>query len=212
MNDRKDPEYKDERKALARLCRRVYKKGFVAAYDGNLSLRLPGGSILITPSHRCKGEVRAADLLEITPSGELISPEGRISTESRIHLLAYEKRKDVNAVVHCHPVFATAFASCGLDMKEPVFPEVLLTLGQIPLCRYGTPSTDELPASMLEHIHTSDVMLLENHGAVALGHSLEDAYYKMEKLEHAAHTLFIARMLGGPNRLPQTAVEKLKGL
>ena len=97
-------------------------------------------------------DVKESYIMEINFAGEIINVKGKISTEYKIHLYAYAKRPEVNAVVHCHPAYATAFAAAGRGLTEPVFPEVILTLGRVPLCKYSTPSTDELPLSMEPYI------------------------------------------------------------
>ncbi|GBD90096.1 methylthioribulose-1-phosphate dehydratase [bacterium BMS3Abin04] len=191
------------------ICRKVYDKGFVSATDGNVSLRLDSGRILITPSAKNKGELEERDLLVIDYKGNLLEGKGKVTTEAKVHLLAYNKRKEINAVVHGHPIYSTAFATAGKDLTKPVFPEVILTIGEVPLCKYGTPSTDELTKSMEPYINYVWALLLQNHGAVTFGSSLKDAYYKMEKLEHTAKTLFIANMLGGVTYLSDGNVNKL---
>lgn len=198
-----------DRNAIVEICHRVYENGFVSAYDGNISVITENKSILITRSGVCKGDVKESDIMEINFTGEIINGKGKISTEYKIHLYAYAKRPEVKAVVHCHPTFATAFAAAGKGLTEPVFPEVLLTLGKVPLCKYSTPSTDELPLSMEPYIDYAWALLFQNHGAVTFGKTLRDAYYKMEKLEHAAKTLFITRLLGGENELPPEKVKEL---
>lgn len=197
------------KKNLLDICHRVYEKGFVSAYDGNLSVRLNSKRILITPSGKCKGELTIDDFLEIDYNGKLLKGKGRVSTEVKIHLLAYSKRADINSVIHCHPVYATAFASSGQSLTKPVLPEVILTMGRVPLCKYGTPSTDEVPLSMLPYIDYAWALLLENHGAVTFGHDIISAYYRMEKLEHAAHTLTICKLLGGEKSIPVNKLRKL---
>ncbi len=199
-------------KELVEICHRVYEKGFVAAYDGNLSVKISEDRFLITRSGVCKGEITEDDILEIDSSGKLLNGKGKVSTEAKIHLFAYLNRDDVKAVVHCHPVYATAFAAYGEGFTKDIFPEVILTMGKIPLCEYGTPSTEELPESMKPHIKGSWALLLKNHGAVSFGKNLKDAYYKMEKLEHSAKTLFIARMLGGEKEIPENKVNELLGI
>lgn len=194
---------------LVNYCHKVYAKEFVSAYDGNLSVRTPSGSILITRSAVCKGEVTVEDILEIDLNGKIINGKGKVTTEAKIHLLAYRERPEVNAVVHTHPPYATAFAALGEKLDRPVFPEVILSLGKIPLCKYATPSTEELPDSMKPYIKHAWAMLLENHGSVTFGKSIDDAYYKTEKLEHAAKTLFIARCMGREKSLPLTKLREL---
>jgi L-fuculose-phosphate aldolase len=198
-----------DRSTIVEICRRVYDKGFVSAYDGNISVLTENKSILITRSGVCKGDVKESDIIEINFAGEIINGKGKISTEYKIHLYAYSRRPEVNAVVHCHPTYATAFASSGEGLTKPVFPEVILTLGKVPLCKYATPSTDDLPLSMGPYIDYAWAFLFENHGAVTLGKTLRDAYYKMEKLEHAAKTLFVSKLLGGANELPSEKVREL---
>jgi L-fuculose-phosphate aldolase len=198
-----------DRNAIVEICHRVYEKGFVSAYDGNISAITEHRSILITRSGVSKGDVKESDIMEINFAGDIINGTGKISTEYKIHLYAYAKRPEVNAVVHCHPTYATAFAASGQGLTKPVFPEVVLTLGKVPLCKYATPSTDALPLSMEPYIDYAWAFLLQNHGAVTLGKTLRDAYFKMEKLEHAAKTLFVSRLLGGESELSPERIKDL---
>ncbi len=198
-----------QREELIAYCHKVYEKNFVSAYDGNLSVRTSNGTVLITRSAVCKGEVTAADILEINMSGEIVNGSGKISTENKLHLFLYQNRNDVKAIIHAHPVYATAFASARESLDRAVFPEVILTLGRIPLCKYATPSTDELPESLKNHLGYANVFLLENHGAVSVGVNIKQSYYRMEKLEHTAKTMFIANKLGGVKELPKYKLDVL---
>lgn len=189
------------KKKLVEICHKVYEKGFVAAYDGNISCRTEDNTFLITRSGICKGDVTEKDIIEIDAHGKILKGKYKISTEHKIHLYAYKIRKEINAVVHCHPVYATAMALLGKGLNEHYLPEVMLTLGKIPLCKYATPSTNDVPESMEPYIHYSAAMLLENHGAVTLGKTLDDAYYKMEKLEHYSKILLLAKLSDTPRRL-----------
>jgi L-fuculose-phosphate aldolase len=197
------------RKELVDICHRVYKKEYVSAYDGNLSIRNNDGTILITPSGKCKGELEEDDLQIIDMRGNLIEGSGKVSTEAKLHLLAYNNRSEINSVVHCHPVYATAFATAGEGFTRAVFPEVALALGKVPLCKYATPSTDALAESMMPYIEYSWALLLENHGVVTLGKNIKGAYFRMEKLEHAAKTLFIERQLGREKTIPLLKLKEL---
>ena len=194
---------------LVGVCRKVYEKNFVSAYDGNISVRNSPDTFLITRSGVCKGEVTADDILEINADGKTINGNGKISTESKLHLYAYSKRPEVTAVVHCHPIYSSAFAVFGEGLIKHILPEVVLTLGKIPLCEYATPSTDELSKTLEPHINYSWAFLLRNHGAVTLGKNLKDAYYKMEKLEHTSRIVFLARLLGGEKELNIEKVQEL---
>ncbi len=197
------------RNELVETCHKVYSKGYVSAYDGNLSARIDHEKILITPSGKCKGEIEDSDLLVIDYKGNLIEGFGKISTEAKLHLLFYNKRKDINAVIHCHPVYSTAFATTGEGFTRGVFPEVVLALGKVPLCKYATPSTEELPNSILPYLDYSWAFLLENHGAATIGKTVKGAYFRMEKMEHSAKTLFVARILGREKTIPLLKLKEL---
>ena len=197
------------KKELVKFCHKVYENKFVAATDGNLSLRLPDGNILITPSGKNKGDVAIEDLIIISESGEKVNGIGKPSSENKIHLLIYHNRPDINAVVHCHPVYASVLSITKNLFELPVLPEVILTLGKVPLCEYGTPSTEELPSSMKPYVKKSNAFLLKNHGAVTTGKNIEEAYFRMEKLEHAAQILFTAFGGGKINTLTGSELEKL---
>ncbi len=194
---------------IVAVCRDLYQKGFVTATDGNVSARLPNGNILTTPTSVNKGRVREFDLVEVTPDGEPVKAGQVPSMELGMHLLVYRERPDVHAVVHAHPTYATGFATARIPLDQPLFPEVIFGLGAIPLAEFATPSTSEVSASIAPFVKTSSAILLMNHGVVTYGHDLDDAYFKMEKVEHAAHIIFVARMLGGEKPLTAEQVQKL---
>ena len=194
------------------VCHRLYARGMVAATDGNVSVRLPGGNILTTRSAINKGMVQEVDLIEVTPTGEHVRGSGKPSTEMSMHLFIYRERPDIHAVVHAHPIYATAFAAARLALDSCVFPEVIVGLGAIPLAEYATPSTQEVSTSLQPFVRTADAILLANHGVVAYGPDIYDAYFKMEKTEHAAHITYVATMLGGPRGLSQADIEKLRAI
>jgi len=197
------------KKKLVEICHKVYEKGFVAAYDGNISERTTNGTVLITRSGICKGDVTEKDIVEIDLNGKVLSGKSKISTEHKIHLYAYKKRSEVNAVVHCHPVYSTVFALLGEGLIDHYLPEVFLTIGKVPLCKYATPSTDKVPESLEPHINYTWAILLQNHGALTLGKTLDDAYYKMEKLEHAAKIIYLSKLLGKPRKLSKQNIDAI---
>jgi len=194
---------------IVRVSHIIYQNKFVSAYDGNISAISETGNLYITRSAICKGELTTDDILEIDFNGNLISGTGKISTENKLHRFVYSKRKDVKAVVHCHPIYSTAFSLVD-ESIDNYFPEVFLSIGKVPICKYATPSTDEVTESIKDYLETSNALILQNHGAVTFGNSVIDAYYKMEKLEHAAKTIFIARQLGIPRKLTEQDIQKLK--
>jgi L-fuculose-phosphate aldolase len=195
---------------LVNVCHRVYDKGFVSATDGNISARLENGNILATPTAINKGMVSPDDLVIVDPSGKLVSGLKRPSTELQMHLFIYRERQDVQAVVHAHPPHATGFATARIPLTECLFPEVIVGLGAVPLANYATPSTSEVVESIAPFVPRADAILLANHGVVTCGADPLDAYFKMEKVEHAAHITLVARLLGGEKVLSESDIEKLR--
>jgi L-fuculose-phosphate aldolase len=196
--------------AIVRVCRRLYERGLIAGPDGNVSVRLGDGTILVTPSGMSKIDVTAGDLIVVDGAGRVLDGDGRASSELRMHLRLYARRPDVHAVVHAHPPTATAFAVVGEGFMAPVLPEVILQMGTVPLVRYATPGTDALPDNFEPFIAAHDAFLLANHGATTVGATLEAAHQRMESLEHAAKILFTARLLGRVNELSAADVEALR--
>jgi L-fuculose-phosphate aldolase len=191
------------------ICHKLYEKGFVTATDGNVSARLSCGNILVTPSALNKGEVSESDLVEVKPDGTLVTLSRKASTELDMHLFIYDRRPDIHAVVHAHPPHATGFATAQVPLTACLFPEVIVGLGAIPLAPYATPSTKEVAESLAPFVKSADAILLANHGVVTYGSDVTEAYYRMEKVEHAAHITFVARVLGGEKPLSSNDIEKL---
>ncbi|MBD3367861.1 MAG: class II aldolase/adducin family protein [Candidatus Eisenbacteria bacterium] len=192
--------------------RRLWLRGYVASNDGNISVRLDDGSILVTPTGVSKGFLRSEDLVVVSRSGERIRGPRVPTSELGVHLAAYAASPRIMAVVHAHPPAATAFAAAGVELDHDILPEVVVTLGRVPTAPYGTPSTSELEAAVAPFLAEHAAVLLENHGALTVGPDLETAYFRMETVEHAADVAIRARTLGGPRRLPGAAVEKLSEL
>ncbi|NIR50715.1 class II aldolase/adducin family protein [candidate division KSB1 bacterium] len=199
------------RQALVEAGRRMYNRGYVAANDGNISVRLDNERILTTPTGVSKGFMSADSMVVVDLRGKSLS-SGKPSTELPMHLYVYTQRSDVHAVVHAHPPHATGFATAGLALDKCVLAEVIVTIGTIPLAEYGTPSTGELPQTLAPYIHSCEAFLMANHGVVTVGKDLMDAYFKMERVEHYAKIIFIARALGGERVLSKEQVEKLYDL
>src|ERR671910_545683 len=192
--------------------RRMYARGYTASNDGNISVRLDGGRLLMTPSGVCKGFM-AAEMMCVTDlDGRKLAGSRDPSSEMQMHLEVYRRRPDVQAVVHAHPPLATGFAVAGIPLDRAVLAEVITTLGSVPIAQYGTPSTQELPDAVRQYIKAHDGLLLANHGALTVGHELFAAYYKMETIEHFAKISLVARMLGGERLLSQDEVLRLQSL
>lgn len=190
----------------SKLC---YTNGYVKATDGNLSARTKKNYIISTASEINKGKLKAADIVKSDLKGKKLEGRKKLSTELKLHLYIYSKRKDVNAVVHTHPIFASAFACAGIALDKPVLPEVYLKFGKIPLAKYATPSTDEVPASIEKFVMEHNAILLANHGLVTYAATIEEAYNLTEKAEQFAQILYHARMLGGEKVLTKLQLKKL---
>lgn len=199
---------------MVRVCHRLHDRGLIAGPDGNVSVRLADDAILITPSGMSKVDVTAEDLVVIDRRGEVVTGDGRPSSELRMHLRIYDRRDDVRAVVHAHPPVATGFAVAGESFMAPVLPEVILQMGGesggVPLVRYAPPGTDALAESFDEYLAAGHyAFLMANHGATTIGATLEVAHQRMESLEHAARILLTARSLGHVNTLTVADVQAL---
>lgn len=197
------------RELICELGRRLYARGLVAATDGNLSVRLEGGLYLVTPSGVCKGYMAPEDLVIADGKGQLVAGTGKVTSEFFTHLAAYEERPDIAAVVHAHPPMATAATLAGIDMQVPLLPELVAAVGGIPTCPYATPGTAEGADAVREAIRQADAVLLDRHGALTVGTSLLDAYYKMEKIEHGAAVTLAALVHGTPARLDADQIARV---
>jgi L-fuculose-phosphate aldolase len=190
------------------VCRRIYERGYVASNDGNVSARLPDGRVVITPTGRSKGFLREEDLIVIDMDGNVLEGQARPSSEYQMHTELYRARPDVHGITHAHPVTATGFAVAGIPLTATVLPEIIVTLGQIPIAEYGCPGTPELPAKILPLAEQHDAFLMENHGVLTLGPTVLDAYHRLEAVEHFAQISLVARLLGGERSLPAERVQE----
>jgi L-fuculose-phosphate aldolase len=199
---------KTARQEILKVCQLLYDRSYVVSSDGNVSIRLDDGRILATPTMTCKGRM-AEEMLAITDLDGKPLNDRRASSELAMHLLIYRERPDVKAVCHAHPPHGSAFAVAGLAIDQPVLSEVILTLGCVPLAEYGTPSTHELTDAMKPFVKNHNALLMANHGAVAYGGDVWQAFDRLETLEHTAKIVILSRMLGGSKSLPADAIEKL---
>jgi L-fuculose-phosphate aldolase len=197
------------RASLVEICRRLHGRDLIGAGEGNVSARLADGTLLVTPSGVNKGYLGPRDLVVVDAGGTVVRGRGRASTELRMHLAVYAARPDVAAVVHAHPITAVALTVAGLPPPNDLVPEAAVTLGEVALARFSTPGTDEVPASLAPLLPRHDVILLERHGALALGKSLDEAFDRMETLERVARVALVARLAGRCEPLPAAAVAKV---
>jgi len=187
----------------------LHQRGYVAAMDGNLSVRLDERQVLATPTAMSKGMLLASDLVTVDMEGRHLSGRHSASSEIGMHLLIYKLRPDVRAIVHAHPPTATGFAAAGLALSQPLVCEVVIGLGSIPLARYGTPGTPELSQTLEPLVSQYDAILMSNHGVVAYGDTLHHAYMKMETVEHFAQIALVTHLLGRQQPLGEEDLEKL---
>src|SRR5438045_1670092 len=196
------------RREIVRVGQLMYERSYVVSSDGNVSVRLDDGRVVATPTQTCKGRM-TEEMLALTDLDGMPLNDRRASSELAMHLLIYHERPEVRAVCHAHPPHGTAFAVAGLAIDQPILSEVILTLGCVPLASYGTPSTDELTHQMQPLVKHHNALLMANHGAVAYGSDLWQAWDRLETLEHTAKIAILSRMLGGSKNLPPGAIGKL---
>jgi L-fuculose-phosphate aldolase len=197
------------RQDLVRFGGMLHADGFVAATDGNLSVRLDSDRVMITPTGFGKGMMDSEDMVIIDFEGQVLEGHHNASSEAAMHLTIYHERPDVHAVVHAHPCTATAFACCGLALDQPICAEVVMALGSVPLAPYATTGTPELSESLKPYLKNHDAILLANHGVVTCAPTLREAYWKMEAVEHFAKVTFAARQIGEPRLLNDAQLQDL---
>ena len=199
-------QHRDE---IVRYGRMLHERFFVAATDGNLSVRLEDGTVLCSPTCMSKGMMDPDDMVVVDMSGRKLRGHRPPSSEIAMHLLIYRLRPDVHGIVHAHPPTATGYAAAGMSLTQPLVSEIVITLGSVPLAPYATPGTAELCDSLAQLIPNHDAILMANHGVVSYGEDLNIAYMKMETVEHFAKIALVAHQLGQQRMLSPAEVDKL---
>ena len=188
---------------------RLYDHGFVAANDGNISVKFNDNEFYCTPTGVSKGSLTPDMIIKIDAQGNKLEGELNPSSEIKMHLRVFRERPDVNAVVHAHPPVATAFTVAGIPLDRYILPEAVLTIGDVPTCAYGTPSTMEIPDSLMPYIQEHDAFMLKNHGALTVGNTLTRAFFTMEEVEFNAKIMKYAMELGRIEEIPADQMLKL---
>ena len=197
------------RAELAVYSRRLHARGWVANHDGNVTVRLGGGRYLATPTATSKAAVGAEDVLIVDEAGAKISGRGKPFSEIGLHLTVYRNRPEVNAVVHAHPPTATGFAAAGVELAQPIIAEAVVSLGVgVPTVPFGAPGASACNA-LQPFVAAHDAALLVGNGALTWGVDLEQAYLRMELVEHLAKIALVAQQLGGARPIPQAAIPAL---
>jgi L-fuculose-phosphate aldolase len=202
----------DEQKTKESICdigSRIYKNGFVAANDGNVTVKLSNDEFLTTPTGVSKGYLTPEMIVKVNARGEVISGDWKPSSEVKVHLRVYAERPDVGAVVHAHPPYATTFAVAHIPLDKYILPEAIIGLGAVPLVPYAKPSSTDLADGLIPYLKKYNAFLLENHGTVTLGPDLTTAYFKTETIECYARILYLSMTLGKTNELPRKDIDDL---
>ncbi len=201
------------KKEIISVCDLMYKKGLICATDGNVSVRYQKSEILITASGTHKGLLKEDDIILTDLEGNIISGRKKPSSEIKMHIEVYHRCQGVRAVIHAHPPFCTALSLTGEKFPTSFTPEVFITFGEtVPVARYATPSTREVPESIAPFLPEHKAIILAHHGSLTFGKTVWEAFYMLEKLENAAYVYFLAKQLGEPKPLSRTSLEALKQL
>src|SRR5438874_13140732 len=197
---------------ICEIGRRVYAKGFAAANDGNISIRLNDREILCSPTMMSKGFMKPEDLCKVDYEGKQLAGTRKRSSEILLHLAVYKNRPDVNAVVHCHPPHATAFAVAHEPIPKCVLPEVEVFLGEVPMAVYETPGTQKFADTIVPYVKDCNTIILVNHGTLTFGPDLEKAYFNTEIIDAYCNILILARQLGRVNYFDEQKGKELLDL
>jgi L-fuculose-phosphate aldolase len=204
------------RDAIILTGRILYHSGLMVSNDGNISVRLSNGNILITPSGVTKGRISAEDLLVIDLDGQIIkaaeNPNLKATSEQPMHIEIYRQRPDVRAVIHTHLIFANAMAISMGKIRMDVIPEAAIAFGEIPITEFALASSAQNATAIRGLIKNHDVVLIRNHGSLAVGKNLDEALIKTERLEHISKTLTFAELLGDVNALPADMLDAIQGI
>ena len=203
--------YRETREVMCDICHKMWQLGWVAANDGNLSVRVEDNRYLATPTGISKSFITPEKLIVIDGDGKVLEAKDayRPSSEIKMHLRCYRERDDVGAVLHAHPPTATGYAVAHVPLDRYTMIETVAAIGSIPVTPYGTPSTYEVPDAIAPYLQEHDVLLLANHGALSVGADALTAYYRMETLELFAKISLTAHLLGGEKEISRENIQKL---
>jgi len=204
------PPARDAARDIVQCCRSLWEIGLIAAADGNVSVRLDTGRVLVTPRGVLKSELGIEDLVEVDLAGLRHGGCREATTELDLHIRVYRRREDCGAVIHAHPPTATGFAVAGEAIPGNVLPEIAVLMGEVPCVPYATPGTAALGDAAEPFLDRHVALLLANHGALTWGRDLAQARVRMESLEHGARILLAARTLGGVNYLTRDQIDALQ--
>lgn len=197
---------------ICEIGRRVYNKGFAAANDGNISIRVGENEVLCSPTMICKGFMKPEDICAVDMNGDQIAGKRKRTSEVLLHLEIMRNRPDVKAVVHCHPPHATAFAVAGEPIPQCILPEVEVFMGEVPIAPYETPGDQKFAETVTPFLKSTNTVILKNHGTVSFGKDLQEAYWKTEILDAYCRILLLSKQLGHVEYLPEQKNRELLDL
>lgn len=201
---------KEAKKAIIDIGQRMYVRGFVAANDGNISVRTGRNEVWATPTGVSKGYMKKKMLVKVDLSGNVLEGTYKPSSELKMHLRAYKENESLRSVCHAHPPICTSFAVAGIPLESPILAEIVITLGDVPVAPYAELGTEAVSEAVAPYCHTHNGVLLANHGAVTWAEDPYIAYYALESMEHYAKILLITdKLLGRQNRLSDDQIQRL---
>lgn len=200
----------EAKKTIIEVGKRMYNRGYVAANDGNISVKVGPNSVWVTPTGVSKGYMTPDILVKVDLNGKVIFGKTKPSSEIKMHLRVYNENPAVMAVTHAHPPVATSFAISGYQLDRALLPEAVINLGSVPIAPYATTGTQEVPDSIAPFCKTHNAVLLANHGALTWGRDLLEAYHRLESLEYyATIMMYTGRIIGKANELSCNQVSEL---
>ncbi len=200
----------EAKSAILEVGRRMYAKNFVASNDGNISAKVSDDTIWCTPTGVSKGYMTDDMLVLMDLDGNVLSGNGKPSSEVKMHLRVYQENPEVGAVVHAHPPASTSYAIAGLPLNHAILTEAVMGIGEIPIAPYAMPGTEEVPDSITPYINTHNGCLLANHGAITWGKDVMEAWMRMESLEYyALVSMYTNGLIGQANELTCSQVDRL---
>lgn len=201
---------KEAKKAIIDIGQRMYVRGFVAANDGNISVRTGKNEVWATPTGVSKGYMKKKMLVKVDLDGNILEGTYKPSSELKMHLRAYRENEALRSVCHAHPPICTSFAVAGIPLDSPILAEAVITLGDVPIAPYAELGTEAVPEVIAPYCHTHNGVLLANHGAVTWAEEPYSAYYRLESMEYYAKILLITdKLIGNQQQLSDEQIERL---
>ena len=202
----------EAKKAIVEYGRRIYERGMVASNDGNITIKVGDNEVWATPTGVSKGYMTEDMLIKMDLDGNVLTKnERKPSTEIKMHLRVYKEDLEVKAVCHAHPIAATAFSIVGKTFTSDILAEPIILVGEIPAAPFAMPGSFDVPESVAPFVKDHNVALVGNHGALSWGSNIEEAFFRMDSLEHFCRINLITKyIIGEYNTIPDEQIEELK--